>query len=772
VSSIMIIIVVLSGFPAALAAPLLYRYRPRLAGRLCPLLPLALFLCLLTAIVPIVENEVLAISFPWISALGISFSLYLDGLGLLLALLVTGIGFLVFVYTPVYLESDPRLGRLTAWLFAFMGAMLGTVMAGNLITMFVFWELTGLCSYLLIGFDNEQEESRRAALQALLVTGSGGLALLAGFVLLGQIAGTMELTELSGKGDILRGHSLYLPILLLILAGAFTKSAQFPFHFWLPSAMAAPTPISAYLHSATMVKLGVFLLARLTPVLAGTELWLWLVSVTGAITMLTGALLAVKEHDLKLILAWSTVSSLGGLIFLLGLGTPGAVAAAMTFLLAHALYKSSLFLTAGAIDHGSGSRDIRQLGGLAPAMPGLAAAGILAALSMAGLPPLLGFISKEMVYGVTLQSALLPQLLSGLFLVGNALTVTVAVMTGAGPFFGRKPDSDLHPHALPTLLWTVPLLPALLGLLFGLFPGSIASSLIEPAVKAVENQAVSVALGLWHGLNKELLWSAATLALGLGFALFRHKFVALLPSSATGFRYGPSGWYRLLLDGLSWSAQLQTSFIQSGRLRYYLMISIGVAMGLMGLTFLGSGDLPGNLPIPAGYLHEWLTAAIIVAGALTVTLTDSRLGAVASLGTVGYGVSLVYILYGAPDLAMTQFCIETLSIVLFVLVLYRLPLFTLLSTPAVRLRDAAMAVAIGGLMTLLMLYVISQPLVPHVSDFFLSNSLPLAHGRNIVNVILVDFRALDTLGEITVLAVAAIGVFGLLKFRSREEEEL
>jgi multicomponent Na+:H+ antiporter subunit A len=754
-----------------MAAPVLYRYAPRWSGRLCAFLPLTLFAFLLTAIRPVAAGKSVAVSLPWIPSLGVSFSLYLDGLGLLLALLVTGIGFLVFLYTPAYLSGDLRLGRLSAWLLAFMGAMLGTTLAGNLITLFVFWELTGFCSYMLIGFDHEQEKSRRAALQALLVTGVGGLALLAGFILLGICSGTMELAELLGRGDAVRAHPYYLPALLLVLAGAFTKSAQFPFHFWLPSAMAAPTPISAYLHSATMVKLGVFLLARLTPVLGGTAEWLWLVSAIGAATMLIGALLAVKEHDLKLILAWSTVSALGSLTLLLGLGTSAAVTAAMVFLLVHALYKSSLFLTAGAISHGAGSRDITQLGGLAPVMPWLAAAGILAALSMAGLPPLFGFISKELVYGVTLESPLLPQLFSVLFLAANALMVTVAFMTGLGPFFAAQPGAPLHHHGLPPLLWLAPLIPALLGLLFGLFPGNAASFLIEPAVRAVLIPSITVTLGLWHGLNQELLLSAATLALGLGFALFRRRIIAFFPSFPAGGEYGPAAWYRLLLAGLANVAHFQTSFIQNGLLRHYLMISIGVAMGLMGLTFLESGGVPGTLPMPVGYLHEWLIAGIILAGAVTVTLTDSRLGAVAALGTVGYGVSLVYILYGAPDLAMTQFCIETLSIVLFVLVLYRLPLFTLRSTAVVRMRDAAVAGSIGGLMTLLMLYVLSQPLVPHVSDFFLANSLSAAHGRNVVNVILVDFRALDTLGEITVLAAAAIGVFGLLKYRSEQENE-
>lgn len=760
-----LITIVMSGFLAALAAPVLYRYSPRWAGRVCPLLPLALFAALLTAIGPVAAGKPIIASLPWLPSLGVSFSLYLDGLGMLFALLVTGIGFLVFLYTPAYMGKKRGQGQLSAWLFAFMAAMLGTTLAGNLITLFVFWELTGFCSYMLIGFEHEKESSRAAALQALLITGVGGLALLAGLILMGRVAGTTDLPAILSSGDLVRGHSLYLPILLLILAGAFTKSAQFPFHFWLPNAMAAPTPVSAYLHSATMVKLGIFLLARFSPVLGGTEAWLYTVSVVGGLTMLTGGILSVLENDLKLILAWSTVSALGGLTMLLGLGTPATIMAAIVFLLTHALYKSALFLSAGAIDHSAGSRDIRHLGGLASGMPWLAAAAALAALSMAGLPPLFGFISKELAYGATLQSTLLPAFVTGLFLAANALMVTAAFMAGVGPFFSTSPVSRPDGHHLPAPLWLAPLLPASLGLLLGLFPGPVATLLIGPALFAVQAAPVTLSLGLWHGLNLELLLSAVTLALGLLLVLLRRRMVSIIPARCRDIGTVQDYWYRKLLAGVVCVARLQTSGLQNGRLRFYLMTTIGVAMALMGVTFMGSGGLPGNLPLPSGYLHEWLVAGIILAGALTVTMTNSRLGAVAALGTVGYGVSLVYIIYGAPDLAMTQFCIETLSIVLFVLVLYRLPLFALLSSPVVRLRDALMAAAIGGLMSLLMLYVISQPLVPHVSEFFLANSLTAAHGRNVVNVILVDFRALDTLGEITVLAVAALGVFGLLKSR-------
>lgn len=765
----MMIIALLIPFWLALLVPLIHRRLPRWSGWLCALLPFTLSVFFTTQIVPVMTGTILQENVPWIPSLNVSFTLRLDGLSLLFALLISGIGSLVVLYASSYLHGHRHLGHFYGMILAFMAAMLGTVLAGDLITMFVFWELTGLCSFLLIGFDHDREESRRAALQALLITGAGGLALLAGIILLGRAAGSMDLSTLLTSGALVRGHPLYLPILLLVLAGAFTKSAQFPFHFWLPGAMAAPTPVSAYLHSATMVKLGIYLLARLSPVLGGTAEWLACLTLIGGITMLLGGVVALLRSDLKQILAWSTVSALGTLTLLLGLGTSLAITAAMLFLLVHALYKSALFLAAGAVDHSAGSRDISHLGGLVQTMPWVAAGAGLAALSMAGLPPLAGFIAKEMLYGATLQTPRWPELTTALLVGGNALAVAAALLAGFTPFFGKPVDYNLHPHRVETRLWLPVLIPALTGLLIGLFPGPAGRWLVSPAATVIQGSQLPVDLAIWHGMNPVLLLSLVTLGAGIAITFTRKPLLTLLPEQGSGCGWwGPERLYTVLRDGLLKAAAGLTAVLQSGRLRYYLMAVVGVTVCLMTSVLIINSSLPARLPRPDGGLHEWLTAAVILGGACLAAVTSSRLAAVAALGTVGYGVALIYIIFGAPDLAMTQFCIETLSIILFVLVLHKLPRFTLLSSPVSRLRDLLVALSIGGVMTVLVLLAVSQPVTPHISDWFLQQSLPAGHGRNVVNVILVDFRALDTLGEITVLAVAAMGVFGLLKRRAGE----
>ena len=434
-------------FVLAALAPWITRPLGRAAGWVFALLPAAFAVMLGTLAPQVAAGTPVRETLEWVPQLGLRLTLSVDGLGLLFGMLITGVGALVLVYAQGYLEGHEHLGRMFSYLLMFMGAMLGVVLTDNLLAMFVFWELTSISSYLLIGFDHNRLKARKAALQALLITGGGGLALLVGVLMLGSLAGTYNVSEmLAGKEGVL-ASDLYVPIAALFALGAFTKSAQFPFHFWLPGAMEAPTPVSAYLHSSTMVKAGIYLLARLSPVLGGTELWETMLTVAGATTMVLGAVLAIRQTYLKKLLAYSTVSSLGIIVMGLGIGTPYAVEAAIVYLFAHALFKGALFMVAGAIDHGTGERDVERLGGLARAMPALAVVGVLAALSMAGLPPLMGFIGKELLLKGTLKAPEWSGVLTGLTVFTALLTVTIALLTGIKPFIGKTLPTPHEPHA-------------------------------------------------------------------------------------------------------------------------------------------------------------------------------------------------------------------------------------------------------------------------------------------------------------------------------------
>ncbi|WP_322791566.1 putative monovalent cation/H+ antiporter subunit A [Bellilinea sp.] len=745
-------------------APFIQQAQSQRAGWLMAILPAGLFLTLLGRLPAILAGQVFAYQLPWAERLGVTFSLYLDGLGLLFSLLILGIGTLVLIYGGGYLHGHHQLGRFYAFILFFMAAMFGVVISDNALTLFVFWELTSISSFLLIGFDHEKEASRYAALQALLVTGGGGLAMLAGLVLLGQIGGSYEISQLNQLGDVLRNSPLFLPAFLLILAGALTKSAQYPFHFWLPGAMAAPTPVSAYLHSATMVKAGVYLLARLSPIFAGTAEWQMLVTGFGLATFLAGALLAIGQVDLKKLLAYTTVASLGTMVMLLGWGSDLAVKAAMLYLLAHALYKGALFLVAGAVDHETGSRDVSKLSGLRRSMPRTALAGGLAALSMAGLPPALGFIAKEVLYETTLAAQPLAGWLTAGALIGNAILVAVSGLVGLKPFIGKPGETPRHAHAAPLSLDLPPLLLASLGLLAGLLPMTLAAPLVQASAQAALLQPLKVKLALWHGLNPMLALSALTLALGAAlYAGWRPVWELTARLRWLG-RFGPAHAYQVGLENLRRFASWLTYRLQNGYLRFYLMTIILTTVALAGLAYLrGANEIILRNDWGTINFYEIVLGALIILAALTIIRTRSRLATIAIMGIVGYGLALIYLLYGAPDLAMIQFAIETLTVILFVLVVYRLPKFTRLTSPPARLADFLVAMTGGLLMTILTLIVTARPVVPHISEFFMQNALRLANGRNVVNVILVDFRAFDTLGEITVLALAGIGVYALIR---------
>ncbi len=765
---------VLAGFVLAVLAPAVARQVPRYSGAILALLPAGLFLWFLRNAEAALGTGLIE-QWPWSPLPGVALTFRLDGLSLLMALIISGVGALILIYAGGYMQGAASAGRLYALLLAFMASMLGLVLSDNLIALFVFWELTSVTSFLLIGWHFHEERSRAAALQALIVTAGGGLALLAGFVLIGLVGGSWEISALTAQASSLQGSELYLPILLLLWLGAASKSAQFPFHFWLPGAMAAPTPVSAYLHSATMVKAGVYLLARLSPALAGTNEWSLIFMVTGLVTLLLGGYLSLKQDDMKRMLAYSTVSSLGLLVTLLGLGTKLAIEAATLYLLAHALYKGALFMVAGAIDHATGTRDLRRLRGLAGAMPTSALAATLAALSMAGLPFLVGFAAKEIIYEASLLSGAGAGLLTLLLLAGNVVFVYVAQQMLLRPFRG-EPLRYEHFHAPGVGLWAGPLLLAGLGLALGLLP-DVTAELASGAATAIYGAPAALHLFLLPGsINTMVLLSALTLVAGI--LLFRRR-VTLTPWLAwldAGPRLGPERGFWRMLEALPRQAERITAWQQNGRLRSYVLTIVIAWLLLLALTWAARG----GLALPADLLarladmrfHEIILVLVILAGLASAMRASSLLVLIISLGVVGFGTAIVFILFGAPDLAMTQFAIETLGVILFVLVLYRLPGMALLSSRRVLLRDGVVAGLAGAAMTLMILVITDAPLVSPLKAWFASVSEPLGHGHNVVNVILVDFRGFDTLGEITVLGIAAIGIFALLKLRpGRDAEE-
>lgn len=797
----------LGGFLLAAAAPWLSQLLGRTAGWVLASFPLAIIFSFAGHTESICAGLPVHTFLPWVPSLDISLSFSLDGLSALFVWLICAIGALILIYAGGYLAGHPQIGRFYAFLLLFMTSMLGLVLADNLINLFIFWELTSLSSYFLIGFENERPAARSAALQALLLTGAGGLALLAGLILLGQAGETFLLSEILSKGEQLRHHALYLPAFILILGGAVTKSAQFPFHFWLPAAMEAPTPVSAYLHSATMVKAGVYLLARLSPVMGGTEVWHYTVVAFGAITVLVGAYLALVQTDLKRLLACATVSTLGLMVMLVGVGTPAAIQAAVVLILAHALYKGALFLVAGAVDHETGTRDVDRLKGLARAMPITALAAGLAALSMAGLPPFLGFIAKETVMESLLHSEWAAWLVL-VALLGSMSYVAVALLAGIKPFFGRqKPPvekqagpvpseadgvqwvatSDMGVSALPEVgvtghggheapfsVWLGPVLLAGSGLVLGLFPVELAKTVLSPAVTAILGRAAAMELSPWHGFSLALALGILGLAGGAGLYAGQRIWRRFdWTQSGAASSWGPAGWYEAGQRGLTESATLLSKTLQSGYLRYYLLTILVTSAVLMAAVLFGGGipDLivNGDLfrldqALDAAFYEAGLVILILIALAGTALLR-SRLAAIAALGVVGYGVALVFILFSAPDLAMTQFLMETLTLILFVLVFYHVSDVPVRSNRLARGRDLLVALSLGALVTCLVLTANAIKVSEPISRYFVMQSLPEGHGRNIVNVILVDFRGLDTLGEITVLAVAGVGVFALLKAR-------
>ena len=712
----------------------------------------------------------------WIPAIGLTFAFRVSGFGFLFALLVLGIGLLIILYARYYIAREDPMGRFYTYLLFFMGSMLGIVLSENLLLLMVFWELTSISSFLLIGFWRHRADARQGAFMALVITGGGGFAMLAGFLLLGHIVGSFELTAVLAAKETIHAHPLYPVTLILILAGAFTKSAQFPFQFWLPHAMAAPTPVSAFLHSATMVKAGVFLLALMVPVLGGTALWFYVVSLTGLITLMFAAYMAMFKDDLKGLLAYSTVSHLGLITLLLGLGTPMAVFAAVFHIFNHAAFKAGLFLLAGIIDHETGTRDIQRLSGLRKAMPVTAGLTLIGCGAMAGVPLFNGFLSKEMFLAETLGPGLTGDM-GWIIPLGAVLAAVFAVAYSIrmlhGVFWG-KPAGDLprSPHEPPGGMTLSPAFLMAVCVLVGIFPAFFAGPLVNAGAGAILGPDMpDYHLAVWHGFNMALVLSIIALAGGVVVYRQRHR---LFDIHVWCSRYlDGKTLFESLVSGLVQGGGRATGFLQNGSLQRYLFLLISATLVLGAVPFAVSrSPLLGPVAAtPVDPVTLVMGLILIIGAVATVKTHRNRILSIIMLSTVGLVVSLAFTRFSAPDLALTQISVEVVTIILLMMALHLLPTTTPReSSKARQRRDSLLAVLAGGGAAALAMAILTRP-YDTISDFFLAHSVPGGGGTNVVNVILVDFRGFDTLGEITVLAIAGLIIYALLHGFERKAPE-
>jgi len=776
-----IALVAIAPFVAAALAPLLHRFTKPFSGWLLALVPAAIFVFLLSLIEPVLSEGSVSARIGWIPAYGLDLSFFVDGLSLTFALTISGIGALIILYSGAYLKGHQHLGRFLAFLMAFMGAMLGLVLADNMLGLFVFWELTAVTSFLLIGFDAVRAAARRGAIQALVITNIGGMALLAGVILVQQLTGTWELSELRVLEGGLQGHSLYGLVLACFLVAAFTKSAQFPLHFWLPNAMEAPTPVSAFLHSATMVQAGVYLLARTTPWLGHTVAWTTILVCFGAVTLIWGALGSLKQTDLKQMLAQSTIASLGLLVLLIGLGTETAIAGMVIYFVAHALYKAGLFMVVGAIDHEAGTREITALGGLSSKMPVTFVAAILAGLSMFGLPPTIAFFAKEEMYLDLLAPQWQDLAVLAVLITGNALLAAVGALVAIKPFLGPAMPTPKSAHEAPFGLVAGPIVLGISGIAFALLVDWFGHTVLEPAATAILHEPVKSHLTWAIDLSKPVVWlSVATWVL----AVLAYRNAATIRTLLRRFD-AALGWtadtvFDAVMFGVIRFAGAVTRMLHHGRLEIYLvtvfaMLALALMVPLFGLGAVNAllptaelGDWGAKLSWPNLSPYEWGVIVLALLGLGAIVAAPNRLYSILALGIQGTAVALIFLLFGAPDLAFTQFMVEILSVVILALVMTRLNLDERDHRPFEDLaRDGTLAVVCGVGVSLLLMVVLSGTLDTRLSDFFIATSVPIAHGANIVNVILVDYRGFDTLGEISVLMAAGISIMVLLRSRKK-----
>ncbi|RJT83348.1 Na+/H+ antiporter subunit A [Arthrobacter cheniae] len=772
--------VLIAMFALALVAPVLFPRLGRSAFLLLAAAPAAGFAWLLVQLPRVLSSDQGAptgrpnappsVTVPWIPSLQLELAFRLDALAAVLCILILGVGALVLVYCARYFESDdPDIGAFGAQLLAFAASMFGLVLADDLILMFIFWELTTILSYLLIGYSRHRLSARRSALQALIITTLGGLAMLVGLVMIGQEAGTYRISEILAGAEALVARGPLIDVAVaLVLVGAITKSALVPFHFWLPGAMAAPTPVSAYLHAAAMVKAGVFLVARFAPGFSETALWHPVIFVLGMATMLLGGWRALRQFDLKLVLAYGTVSQLGFLTMVVGLGGRDGAVAGLGLLLAHGFFKATLFLVVGIIDHQSGTRDLRILSGVGATSPALFAVALVAAASMAGVPPLLGFVAKESVYEAFVHrggDGVAGTLLLGGIVLGSVLTFAYSARFVWGAFALKHgtPQTDFGRVRASFLL--APTVLAAASVLFGLWPAPLDTA-IQPYADLFPSDGASSHLALWHGANLPLLLSAVTLAAGAALYLLRAPFERVqgrLPAVREA-----EVLYRSAVGVLDDVAVWITGRTQRGSLAFYLFVILSTAV-VTPLTALIIFDAP----MPTSFRIAQSPAQVVAAAAILVGIVAAlratkRFMAVLMVGITGYGMAVIYALHGAPDLALTQLLVETIVLVAFVLALRSLParLWTRAESRH-RLLRAGLGIAFGGIMAVIAMSSMASRNAAPISLAYPEMAYDEGGGANAVNVLLVDIRAWDTLGEITVLAIAATGIASLIFIRGR-----
>ncbi|MGD1885290.1 MAG: monovalent cation/H+ antiporter subunit A [Paracoccaceae bacterium] len=725
--------------------------------------PTLLALIMLLVLAPaVLRGEVVQANIDWLPQLGLSASFFLDGLGLLFAAMILGVGLLITLYARFYLSGDDPMGQFYTYLLLFQGAMLGIVISDNILLLLIFWELTSLSSFLLIGYWKHLPEGRQGARMALAVTGSGGLAMIAGMLILGSVVGSYNLTDILQAGDAIRASEWYLPALILILLGAFTKSAQFPFHFWLPHAMAAPTPVSAYLHSATMVKAGVFLMARMWPALAGTDAWFYIVATTGLITMVIGALIALFKDDLKALLAFSTVSHLGLLTMLLGFGTEAAAVAAVFHIINHLTFKAALFMTAGIVDHETHTRDIKRLGGLRHLMPVTFLIGTVAALSMAGIPLFNGFLSKEMMLEEASHTDWFgsPYAVPILATIGALLSVAYSFRFVSHVFLGpKREDYPNAPHDPPFGMWAAPAILAFLVIVIGVAP-FLAEGIVTAAANAITGADLHPHLKIWHGVTPAL-WMSIVAVLGGAVLLTLHRPLDRAWISAPRPEAKPM--FDGLVAALVAASRWITDISHNGAISRYLAIFTITSVLLGFAAYSGSGlAMPtrGLLGVPPVIAVGWIM--LIVATVSIVVMHHYRFRALTLLGIIGLSISAGFAYLSAPDLALTQISVETVTIMLLLLALHFLPKVTPKeSAIGLRIRDGIIALAAGGGVGSLA-YAFMMRDIETISDYHIDNSYEGGGGTNVVNVILVDFRGYDTYGEIIVLGIAGLVIYALM----------